>query len=125
MEYAQYGRLFDVLHNETVPTDSLEFSAPVLRDVVSAMVYLHGLEPVPLLHRDLRSVTVLVVCNDGAFGAKITDLGLDDQLITCGLVRATINPRALNPKQGSGETGPQGCRSVSSRERPSLSLLQC
>lgn len=98
MEFAQFGRLFDVIRNETIPADMAEFQVPVIHDIASGMAFLHSRKPTQILHRDLRSVTVLISCADGLFGAKICDLGIGDVAHSLGVVGTPLwmAPELLN-----------------------------
>ena len=52
MEFMEYGSLYDILHNETMPIDS-ELLLPILRDISQGMRFLHAAEP-PVIHGDLK-----------------------------------------------------------------------
>eukprot|EP01006_Ploeotia_vitrea_P022552 TRINITY_DN54962_c0_g1_i1.p1 TRINITY_DN54962_c0_g1~~TRINITY_DN54962_c0_g1_i1.p1 ORF type:complete len:777 (+),score=416.56 TRINITY_DN54962_c0_g1_i1:39-2333(+) len=70
-EYVDRGSLFDLLRDETSPltwTRSLQ----IAMDIAQAMNYLHKYDP-PILHRDLKSLNILI---DGNWRAKVADFGM-------------------------------------------------
>mmetsp|Transcript_66987 Transcript_66987/g.190039 ORF Transcript_66987/g.190039 Transcript_66987/m.190039 type:complete len:453 (-) Transcript_66987:642-2000(-) len=78
LEMCQGGTLFHLLHLsdvELVPSQQLKIAS----DIADGMAYLHGL-PTPVVHRDLKSLNVLLqepVCSpDDVPLAKVTDFGL-------------------------------------------------
>jgi serine/threonine protein kinase len=74
MEFMEYGSLYDILHNETMPLDG-ELQLPILRDISQGMRFLHAAEP-PLIHGDLKAQNILV---DKKFRAKVADFGLSQK----------------------------------------------
>jgi len=78
LEFCQGGTLFHFMHLsdvEVAPSQQLK----IAEDVAEGMVYLHGLAT-PVLHRDLKSLNVLLhepVCSPSDVPlAKVTDFGL-------------------------------------------------
>jgi class 3 adenylate cyclase len=71
MELAEFGSLWDLLHNPTFPLRA-EAALRMLHDVAQGMRFLHAAAP-PVLHGDLRSGNVLV---DRSLGARLSDFGL-------------------------------------------------
>jgi len=69
LEYAPKGNLYDRL--KKVKTFSENDAAQYLREVVSAVEYLHSLNP-PIIHRDIKPENILL---DGKDSAKLCDFG--------------------------------------------------
>lgn len=84
-EFAQRGSLFDIMHDEhsalTWPK-----CLSISLDIAQGMTYLHAHNP-PILHRDLKSLNILV---DENWRGKVADFGMtrfheQDQIMTqCG-----------------------------------------
>src|SRR5689334_10579054 len=73
MELAELGSLYDVLKNKTkYPHLSWQRLLSIARDIVRGLIYLHNRSP-PILHRDLKSLNVLLHEHWAAF---IADFGL-------------------------------------------------
>src|SRR5262249_37369807 len=77
-------RLLPQLHLEYLPGGSLEDhssisvdeSAQILRQCLSALVYLHGHDE-PIVHRDIKPGNILVQSRDaGNIHVKLTDFGI-------------------------------------------------
>jgi serine/threonine protein kinase len=73
LEYCDKGSLFDILHDQS---QHIDFSRilTVLMQACKGMMYLHLHDP-PILHRDLKSLNILV---DGDWNVKVADFGLTD-----------------------------------------------
>jgi serine/threonine protein kinase len=95
MEFMEYGSLYDILHNETMPIDA-ELLLPILRDISQGMRFLHAAEP-PVIHGDLKAKNILV---DSKFRAKVSDFGLSQTK----RVGGTGTPYWMAPELLRGET---------------------
>jgi serine/threonine protein kinase len=95
MEFMEYGSLYDILHNETMPIDA-ELLLPILRDISQGMRFLHAAEP-PVIHGDLKAKNILV---DSKFRAKVSDFGLSQKTNVGG----TGTPYWMAPELLRGET---------------------
>jgi serine/threonine-protein kinase CTR1 len=73
MEYCSKGNLFDILHDVSQPIDYTRI-LQVLMEVAEGILYLHLNTP-PILHRDLKSLNILV---DENWNLKVSDFGLTD-----------------------------------------------
>ena len=78
-EFCEGGSLFSLLHEKKNIAISWKQKLKVLKDVARGMLYLHE-APSPILHRDLKSLNLLLVKpvtgpNDDIF-IKITDFGI-------------------------------------------------
>lgn len=85
-EFCAGGSLFSLLHESKNIQLSWKQRLKILRDVARGMLYLHEAST-PILHRDLKSLNVLLVKevtgpNDGIF-IKITDFGVARILDQC------------------------------------------
>uniref|UniRef100_A0A0G4H597 Protein kinase domain-containing protein n=1 Tax=Chromera velia CCMP2878 TaxID=1169474 RepID=A0A0G4H597_9ALVE len=71
LEYCARGSLWDVLHDVDI---SLSWGTRVrfARQICQGMLYLHRWRPRPILHRDLKSLNILV---DASMNLKISDFG--------------------------------------------------
>ena len=69
--YPERGTLKDVLHNETVELET-EMVVAIMKDVSSALKYLHQLEP-PILDREITSSKVTL---NADYGARLMHLHL-------------------------------------------------
>merc|ERR1712060_1047558 len=59
MELCDGGSVFELLHNEVQVPLAWDQKLKICTDVADAMIYLHGFEP-PILHRDLKSLNLLL-----------------------------------------------------------------
>lgn len=73
MEYCGKGNLFDILHDVSQPID-YNLIIKILTEVAEGVLYLHLNNP-PILHRDLKSLNILV---DEDWNIKVSDFGLTD-----------------------------------------------
>ncbi|XP_065901919.1 uncharacterized protein [Dysidea avara] len=48
---------------------------PICMDIAQALSYLHGIQPHPLIHRDVSAPNVLLKSSDSGWVAKLSDLG--------------------------------------------------
>lgn len=71
MEYCERGSLFDALHDTSQVIDYKKILRLLLQ-IAEALVYLHSNRP-PILHRDLKSLNVLL---DEHWGVKVADFSL-------------------------------------------------
>lgn len=69
-ELVKRGSLFDLIHDAHSPLTWRQ-SLVIAADIARAMVYLHAHQP-PLLHRDLKSLNILI---DENWRAKVADFG--------------------------------------------------
>lgn len=78
LELCRGGSLFDMLHVSDVEISSRQ-QIKIASDVADAMTYLHGMDP-PIMHRDLKSLNVLLLepltSALDVPTAKLTDFGL-------------------------------------------------
>jgi len=78
LELCRGGSLFDLLHLSDVEVSSRQ-QVKIATDVADAMAYLHGLDP-PVMHRDLKSLNVLLLepltSTLDVPTAKLTDFGM-------------------------------------------------
>jgi len=74
MEYMNYGSLYDMLHNETVPLDG-DILLPILQDICQGLRFLHVANP-QVIHGDLKAQNILV---DSKCRAKVADFGLSQK----------------------------------------------
>eukprot|EP00002_Diphylleia_rotans_P010349 TRINITY_DN207_c1_g2_i1.p1 TRINITY_DN207_c1_g2~~TRINITY_DN207_c1_g2_i1.p1 ORF type:complete len:2529 (-),score=565.37 TRINITY_DN207_c1_g2_i1:198-7784(-) len=70
-ELMQQGTLYDVLHNDNLKL-AYVMRLRFMQDIAKGMQYLHSANP-PILHRDLKSMNVLV---DDRFHLKVSDFGM-------------------------------------------------
>jgi alpha-tubulin suppressor-like RCC1 family protein len=70
-EFCENGNLFELLHQHKEITLNWEEKRRIALEVALGMNYLHSFEP-PILHRDLKSMNVLL---DRNFQVKIADFG--------------------------------------------------
>ncbi|EAR90768.2 tyrosine kinase domain protein (macronuclear) [Tetrahymena thermophila SB210] len=70
MEYCQRGSLWSLLQNQSVPL-TWEDRRKIALDIAKGVFFLHSSKP-PIIHRDLKSLNVLV---DDNFRCKLTDFG--------------------------------------------------
>ena len=71
-EYVVRGSLFDILHDEASPY-TWQRGLRIMCDVARGMTYLHSAKPAPILHRDLKSLNILV---DANWRGKVADFGM-------------------------------------------------
>ena len=71
MEYIEGGELFSYIPEEGKPKLSTQQIASLIRDVISAIYYLHNMNP-PIIHRDIKPENILISSN---MKAKLTDFG--------------------------------------------------
>jgi len=95
MEYMANGSLFDVLHNPSIPMDSVR-KFLILQNIVQGLRFLHAANP-EVIHGDLKSQNVLVNAN---FSAKVTDFGLSAKKT----LNAVGTPYWMAPELLRGET---------------------
>jgi len=78
IDFCKGGDLFSLLHKHDDVDLKIEAQVQVLHDVAKAMVFLHGLTP-PVIHRDLKSLNILViepvVSEDDPIRVKVCDFG--------------------------------------------------
>ncbi|KAL4459784.1 hypothetical protein ABPG74_003310 [Tetrahymena malaccensis] len=70
MEYCQRGSLWSLLQNHSVPL-TWDDRRKIALDIAKGVFFLHSSKP-PIIHRDLKSLNVLV---DDNFRCKLTDFG--------------------------------------------------
>ena len=70
LEYCGRGSLWSCLHDKNIKL-SWEFRKKIALDIAKGVLYLHTMNP-PILHRDLKSLNVVL---DHACNAKLADFG--------------------------------------------------
>lgn len=70
LEYCSKGSLWSCLHDTGIKI-SWEFKRKIALDIAKGVLYLHNQNP-PILHRDLKSLNILL---DSACNAKLADFG--------------------------------------------------
>lgn len=91
--------MFAVLRN---PENRLTWAKPILRmtiDTSRGMAYLHSMKP-PIIHRDLKSMNILV---SSTWGAKVSDFGLSREKSVDETMSVTGTPLWLPPEMIRGE----------------------
>ncbi len=71
MEYISKGNLYSILSKQTSKCFDAKVVASFMRDLISAVYYLHSMDP-PIVHRDIKPENVLLA-EDGRL--KLTDFG--------------------------------------------------
>ena len=71
MEYIPKGNIVNLMPKDKTKRLSTKLIASLIKDVISAVYYLHHMNP-PILHRDIKPENVLVADN---YSAKLTDFG--------------------------------------------------
>lgn len=74
MEYCAKGTLYSTIHDRTIPID-YNMILKTLIEIAEGVLYLHLHKPKPILHRDLKSLNILV---DEDWNVKVADFGLTD-----------------------------------------------
>src|SRR5437868_12458180 len=59
MEYADGGNLYDLLHSHTNLEYGIEHALTWCYQSASALAYLHGQKPTPIVHRDFKPPNIL------------------------------------------------------------------
>ncbi|CAI5741229.1 unnamed protein product [Peronospora destructor] len=98
-ELLERGDLFAVLRN---PENRMTWAKPILRmtiDTSRGMAYLHSMKP-PIIHRDLKSMNILV---SSTWGAKVSDFGLSREKSVDETMSVTGTPLWLPPEMIRGE----------------------
>ncbi|KAI9992536.1 hypothetical protein PInf_017955 [Phytophthora infestans] len=98
-EFLERGDLFAVLRN---PENKMTWAKPILRmtiDTSRGMAYLHSMKP-PIIHRDLKSMNILV---SSTWGAKVSDFGLSREKSVDETMSVTGTPLWLPPEMIRGE----------------------
>ncbi|KAI9922503.1 hypothetical protein PsorP6_002471 [Peronosclerospora sorghi] len=98
-EFLERGDLFAVLRN---PENKITWAKPILRmtiDTSRGMAYLHSMKP-PIIHRDLKSMNILV---SSTWGAKVSDFGLSREKTVDETMSVTGTPLWLPPEMIRGE----------------------
>ncbi|EQC29980.1 TKL/DRK protein kinase [Saprolegnia diclina VS20] len=93
-EFLDRGDLYSVLKN---PRIQLSWHHPLWGmtiDISRGMAYLHSMDP-PIIHRDLKSMNILV---SSSFGAKISDFGLSREKAMDDTMSVTGTPLWLPPE---------------------------
>ena len=71
MEYIERGELFSFIPENGKPKISNQQIASLIRDVISAIYYIHHMNP-PIMHRDIKPENILITSN---MKAKLSDFG--------------------------------------------------
>ena len=76
MRYKPSGSLYKLLHDVTKKISWIS-RKQLAKDIASALLYLHTKKP-SILHRDLKSLNILVSKEDDQLRASLTDFGLSE-----------------------------------------------
>ena len=102
MEYIPGGNLYTLMSNNRNTGLNIYLVANIVRDLASAIYYLHNMNP-PIIHRDIKPENVLLTKNSKI---KLTDFGWSNYIDFEGEQRSTIcgTPIYLAPEmiQNSG-----------------------
>jgi len=74
MEYAEGGNLYDLLHSHTNLDYGIEHALAWCYQSASALAYLHGQKPTPIVHRDFKPPNILLL--NRCRTIKIADFGI-------------------------------------------------
>ena len=102
MEYIPGGNLFTLMSNNRNIGLNIYLVASIVRDLASAIYYLHNMDP-PIIHRDIKPENILLTNNSKI---KLTDFGWSNYINFEGEQRSTLcgTPIYLAPEmiQNSG-----------------------
>ena len=102
MEYIPGGNLYTLMSNNRNIGLNIYLVASIVRDLASAIYYLHNMNP-PIIHRDIKPENILLTNN---FKIKLTDFGWSNYIDFEGEQRSTLcgTPIYLAPEmiQNSG-----------------------
>ncbi len=76
LEYMPRGNLYNLIHVEKLPLDR-DRKFRVARQIVEGLEFLHHGNAKPTVHRDLKSMNVVL---DNYFNAKLCDFGLTQSM---------------------------------------------
>ncbi len=76
MEYISKGNVFSLMPKDKKKKFSSQIVASLMKDVISAVYYLHNMNP-PIIHRDIKPENILLA--EGLIG-KLTDFGWSNYL---------------------------------------------
>ena len=76
MEYIPRGNLYSFCPKNGVPLISTQTAASLIKDVISALYYLHHMSP-PIIHRDIKPENILI---NEQMRAKLSDFGWSNYL---------------------------------------------
>lgn len=101
LELMEYGSLYDLIHNKTTEIEESVLLS-WMRDVASGLAFLHGQQPSPIVHGDIKSPKILV---DAKPRAKIFAGGFAQKKAFCEPneiygTQAFMAPELLNRKSG-------------------------
>ena len=92
-EFIANGTLFEYIHSESkVSTISWEICLRIATETAEALSYFHSAASTPIIHRDVKSLNILL---DGSYTAKLLDFGASrlvplDQAEVATMVQGTI-----------------------------------
>ena len=96
MEFVGGGTLSEfVLAQDPVDPPSLEVMMKILTGSAKGMIYLHSTEPMPILHRDIKSENILLTKD------------LDPRIADIGEARALAQNRTMKTVGTNGDTAPE------------------
>ncbi|KZV22710.1 hypothetical protein F511_05342 [Dorcoceras hygrometricum] len=77
MEHMPNGTLHELLHSPAMPPPTWRKRVDIALQVANGVRLLHGSNPVPIVHRDIKSTNILL---DSNWDAKLADFGLSVSL---------------------------------------------
>jgi len=105
MEYMEKGSLYDILHNRKEELTAPSLHIKLYKDMISGLAYLHSNK---ILHRDLKSLNVLVTKD---MQAKLADFGLSTLKSEITNEEFVGTPRWMAPEQIPSYKGGPVCHS--------------
>ena len=99
MDFVSGGTLADFIEGiDAADPPSMRTMMKIFKGTVKGMAYLHGTEPMPILHRDIKSENILLTRD------------LDPRIADLGEARAMAEDRAMTSVGTNGYTAPEVLR---------------